>query len=234
MRLSKVAFRYRRGGPFVLRDVDARLEPGDVIEVSGANGAGKSTLLRLLAGLTRPSDGTVTGRPAVVGFAPDRFPTAQPFTVAGYLDHMSRVRRGPRWEPWAERLGMSQLLALPLRELSKGSAHKVGLAQALMADPGLLIMDEPFAGLDADTREALPAIVAELTGNGTVVVVSDHQRGLRDLPGVRRWSVLGGHVKESTGADPLRTVRVRLEPGQVAPFLERMRAEGFDAAEVTS
>ncbi|MFF0862305.1 ATP-binding cassette domain-containing protein [Nonomuraea sp. NPDC003560] len=219
MRLLQVSFRYRRRQPFVLEEADAQLAPGDAIELTGANGAGKSTLLRLLAGLARPTRGHITDRPGVVGFAPDRFPTAQPFTVTSYLTHMASVRGGARWRPWAERLNMGHLLSLPLGELSKGSAHKVGLVQALMADPGLLILDEPFAGLDADARETLPAIVTEVAGRGGIVVASDHQGGLRGLPGLRSWSLVDGHLKESTPAAPEPpAARISATPvAQVAP-----------------
>jgi len=202
MQLSNVSFRYPRRDHSVLREVSAVLAAGDVVELAGPNGVGKSTLLRLLAGLTRPTGGTIAGRPAVVGLAPDRFPVEQPFTVSAYLDHMSRVRGGARWEPWAERLDMIHLLGVRLSELSKGSAHKVGLAQALMADPGLLLLDEPFAGLDADTRRALAPIVAEVSARGAIVVVSDHQGGLRDVPAVRHWALVGGILKEDTATGP--------------------------------
>ncbi|WP_246147814.1 ABC transporter ATP-binding protein [Nonomuraea turkmeniaca] len=239
MRLSQVSFRYRRRDRFVIHDVDAHLAAGDVIELTGVNGAGKSTLLRLLAGLAAPTKGTITGRPGVVGFAPDRFPADQPFTVTAYLRHMSRVRGGARWEPWAERLAMEHLLAVPLGELSKGSAHKVGLVQALMAEPGLLIMDEPFAGLDAGTREALPSIAAEVAGRGGIVIVSDHQGGLRPLPRLRHWSVVDGHLKESTTAapdqedsPPVATVAVTLPAADLPHFLARMCDEGYRAREI--
>ncbi|MEV0997540.1 ATP-binding cassette domain-containing protein [Nonomuraea sp. NPDC050202] len=237
MRLSNVSFRYRRRDPLVIEDADAHLAPGDVIELTGVNGAGKSTLLRLLAGLARPTTGTIADRPPVVGFAPDRFPAGQPFTVTAYLRHMSRVRGGARWEPWIERLNMGHLLATPLADLSKGSAHKVGLAQALMAEPGLLILDEPFAGLDADTREALPSIATEVAGRGGIVVASDHQGGMRGLPGLRHWSMVDGHLKEGTAtplpAAPARaTVAVTLPAGEVPRFLARMREEGFQAREI--
>ncbi|TDE51194.1 ATP-binding cassette domain-containing protein [Nonomuraea mesophila] len=254
MRLSHVSFRYRRRDPLVIADADAELTPGDVIELTGVNGAGKSTLLRLLAGLARPSAGTITGRPSIVGFAPDRFPTAQPFTVTRYLRHMSRVRGGARWEPWAERLDMGHLLDSPLGELSKGSAHKVGLAQALMAEPQLLILDEPFAGLDADTREALPAIAGEVAARGGIVIAGDHQGGLRSLPGVRHWTLSSGHLKENApdphaadespgetvrrsveGGPPERrhaTVAVTLPAADVQRFLARMRGEGYRAREI--
>lgn len=235
MRLSNVSFRYRRRDPLVIEDADADLASGEVIELTGVNGAGKSTLLRLLSGLARPTTGTIAGRPPVVGFAPDRFPTDQPFTVTAYLRHMSRVRGGARWEPWAERLTMGHLLSTPLSDLSKGSAHKVGLVQALMAEPGLLILDEPFAGLDVDTRETLPAIATEVAGRGGIVIVSDHQGGLRGLPGLRHWSMVDGHLKEGTVTPVERshaTVAVTLPADELPRFLARVRDEGYQAREI--
>lgn len=240
MRLSNVSFRYARRDQPVIQGVDAQLAPGDVIELTGANGAGKSTLLRLLAGLTRPTSGTITGRPAVVGLAPDRFPTEQPFTVSAYLNHMSRIRGGARWEPWAERLNLTDLLDVRLLALSKGSGHKVGLAQALMADPGLLLLDEPFAGLDADTRRALPPIVEELSRRGVIVIASDHQGGLRGLPAARRWSLAAGHLQELTAgtADTVTrepvTVAVTLPADEVEHFVARMRHQGYETRELTT
>ncbi|MFF4778804.1 ATP-binding cassette domain-containing protein [Microtetraspora fusca] len=191
MRVSNLSFRYRRRAPWVLSNVDLAFARGDVTEIVGRNGAGKSTLLRLLAGLLRPLDGTISERPDVVGYAPERFPSGQPFTMAGYLRHMARVRRAdPREvEAWAERLGMSHLLGHRLPDLSMGSAHKVGLAQALLGDPGLLVLDEPFAGLDATTRAELPLIIAEVAERGGLVIVSDHQGELRGFPGLRRIEV---------------------------------------------
>ncbi|MBB6351837.1 ABC transporter ATP-binding protein [Nonomuraea muscovyensis] len=237
MRLSQVSFRYRRRERYVIREAEAGLNPGDVIELAGANGAGKSTLLRLLAGLTPPTSGTVTDRPAVVGFAPDRFPAGQPFTVAGYLRHMSRVRGGARWEPWAERLNMTHLLNVRLRELSKGSAHKVGLAQALMAEPGLLILDEPFAGLDRDTRDELPSIAAEVAARGGIVVASDHQGGLRDHAALRHWTLRDGRLAEVAAPGGPRedhvTVEVRVPAGELRAFLDRVRDERYPARAVT-
>lgn len=238
MKLSRVSFRYRKREHFVISDADARLSPGNVIELTGANGAGKSTLLRLLAGLTRPTSGVILDRPTVVGFAPDRFPTAQPFTVTTYLRHMSRVRGGARWEPWAERLGMEHLLGTSLRDLSKGSAHKVGLTQALMAEPGLLILDEPFAGLDTDTREALPVIASEVADRGGIVIASDHQGGLRDLPALRHWTLRNGHLDTdapttapTTGPDSV-TVAVTLPAGDLPRFLTKMRENGYGTREL--
>ncbi|MEU3164362.1 ATP-binding cassette domain-containing protein [Streptosporangium sp. NPDC006930] len=198
MRLSTVSFRYSRRGPWILRDVELTLRPGSVIEVTGRNGAGKSTLLRLMAGFVPPSRGSIADRPKVVGYAPDVFPSDQPFTVAAYLVHMSRIRglssSAAAAGDLAERLNAAHLLDQPLGDLSKGSAQKIGLIQSLLAPPDLLILDEPFAGLDEQTRTELPVIIEEIAARGGTVVVSDHQNQLQHFPGADHWLVVNGDV----------------------------------------
>ncbi|GAA2092079.1 ATP-binding cassette domain-containing protein [Actinomadura alba] len=249
MRLNSVGYRYQRRAGWVLRDVTLTLAPDRITEVTGPNGAGKSTLLRLLAGILRPRLGELTDRPARVGYAPERFPADQPFTVRGYLSHMARMRGAPdaRIDLWAERLRFGELLDLPLRELSKGSAHKVGLAQAILGDPELLVLDEPFAGLDAGTRADLPALLTGLRSGGTMIVVSDHQRDLRTLPDVDRLQVAGGTVTRAPGAHDERSatrtgngegpvaeqaiIEVVVPAHQAATVLAKLRADGYAARE---
>ncbi|MFI6521243.1 ATP-binding cassette domain-containing protein [Spirillospora sp. NPDC050679] len=230
MRLDRVAFRYRRRAPWVLREVSLDLPPGRIVEVTGRNGAGKSTLLRLIAGLRDPRRGTVTGRPERVGYAPERFPVDQPFTVRAYLRHMAAMQGVPASaaEPWAERLAFGHLLETRLPELSKGSAQKIGLAQALLPGPGLLVLDEPFAGLDAETRDALPGLVAELAEGGTTVVVSDHQRCLEDLPGVERVRVADGSVTAVGAAAEWTTLEVVVRADEADTVETKLRADGHD------
>jgi ABC-type multidrug transport system ATPase subunit len=233
MRLSNVSFRYARKNPWILQGIHLELPPGKVIEVTGRNGAGKSTLLRLLAGVVPPTRGAIAARPPVVGYAPETFPAAQPFTVTAYLRHMARIRGAAFSDigAWAERLGMSHLLAVPLTELSKGSAHKVGLVQALLRPPGLLILDEPFAGLDAQTRPELSAIVREVAGNGGVVVVSDHQNVLRDMPAASHWTVKDGTVSETAKieeARPKEIIELVVEAGDAADIERKLRADGYE------
>ena len=204
MRLSSMSFRYSRRGPWVLRDVELTLSPGSVIEVTGRNGAGKSTLLRLLAGVIPPSRGTIADRPGIVGYAPDVFPVGQPFTVNGYLEHLARIRgiSPVAAEELAVRLNATHLLNQPLGDLSKGSAQKIGLIQSLMAPPNLLILDEPFAGLDEQTRAELPLIISEIAAGGGMVVVSDHQNQLQSFPGADHWLVENGAVTSWSGGRP--------------------------------
>jgi len=203
MRMDDVAFRYTRKGPWILRDVSLSLPPGRITEVTGHNGVGKSTLLRLVAGLRSPRRGRIIGRPRHVGYAPERFPVGQPFTARSYLSHMAAVRRVSvsAIDDLADRLRFAHVLDVRLSEMSKGSAHKIGLAQAFLAGPGLLVLDEPFAGLDAETRGALPDLLAELAAEGATVVLSDHQRCLDGRPDVHRVRVADGTVHPVTGAE---------------------------------
>ncbi|POM24503.1 Zinc import ATP-binding protein ZnuC [Actinomadura rubteroloni] len=240
MRLDDVGFRYHRRGPWILRDVTLELAPGRVVEVTGVNGAGKSTFLRLVAGLRRPRRGRVTGRPRRVGYAPERFPVAQPFTVRAYLTHMAalRKRRDDVIGAWSERLGFAHLLDVRLPELSKGSAQKVGLAQALLHEPDLLILDEPFAGLDARTRDELPALVAERAADGATVVISDHQGVLgpirdrdRLLVADRTIRVLdaaekAGEPGRASRGERYARLEVTVEEAQAETVEEGLRAAG--------
>ncbi|MEV7006140.1 ABC transporter ATP-binding protein [Streptosporangium sp. NPDC051022] len=229
MRLSKVSFRYSRRGPWVLRDIELALQPGSVIEVTGRNGAGKSTLLRLLAGIVPPSQGSISERPRVVGYAPDVFPVDQAFTVTAYLTHMTRIRgvSPAAIGRLAERLNATHLLEQPLGDLSKGSAQKVGLIQSLLAPPDLLILDEPFAGLDAHTRAELPVIIGEIAANGGTIVVSDHQNQLENFPGADHWLVADGAVTVKTGERPQQVViEVVVDAGQADEVEQKLRADG--------
>lgn len=248
--IRSLGHRYARRGAWVLHDVGLTLPERALVEVTGRNGAGKSTLLRLLAGVTRPSRGTIDGRPATIGYTPERFPTGQPFTVRGYLRHMARLRGLGRTDGTTavgaitERLVMGELLRTPLRELSKGAAHKVGIAQAFLTPAGLLVLDEPFAGLDAGTRDALAGLITEAGDAGAAVVFSDHIQALPGLDDVVRWQVGNGGVRrlapgESGGPEADRAPEpagVTFEltvPEEEAERVERsLRTRGYEPRRV--
>jgi energy-coupling factor transporter ATP-binding protein EcfA2 len=145
---------------------------------------------------------------------------------------MAAVRGVPatRVDEWAQRLGFAGLLDTRLPDLSKGSAHKAGLIQALLAAPGLLVLDEPFAGLDARTRAALPALLAELAARGSSVVVSDHQGDLRSVPGVVRWQVAEQTVvSDADLPEEHAVVEVIVPRSQAEDLVGRLKAEGYEA-----
>ena len=200
VRLDDVWLRYGGRQPWVLRQVTLSLPPATLATLHGRNGAGKSTLLAAAAGLMRPGRGRIHDRPRRIGWVPERFPTGQPFTVRDYLARMGQVR-GLRpaaataaVDRWAQRLYLTDFLPTRLGEVSKGTAQKVGLAQALLVSPDLLVLDEPWEGLDAQTRDLVPAIVAEVVAEGGSVLVSDHLGEVGRLPGSQRWHVADGQV----------------------------------------
>ncbi|WP_433080834.1 ATP-binding cassette domain-containing protein [Dactylosporangium sp. CA-052675] len=235
MRLQDVWFRYSRRAPWTLRGVDLTLEPGETAIVAGPNGSGKSTLLQLAAGVLRPGRGLVTQRPPVVGWVPERFPADQPFTARAYLRHMAAIHGLDAAEDigrWARRLNFEHFLDVRLNRLSKGSAQKVGLVQALLRPPGLLVLDEPWEGLDAQTREQVPAIVAEVVGRGGSVLVSDHLGEVARLPGSRRWHVRDGEVH--AGERPARrtVIELAVDASEVGDAVSRLRSAGFEVMAV--
>jgi ABC-type multidrug transport system ATPase subunit len=234
VRLDDVWLRYGRG-PWVLRGITATLDPGEVATVVGRNGAGKSTLLQVVAGLLRPNRGTVTDRPARVGYVPERFPADQPFTARHYLESLARVRgvRADGIVEWAERLHFTGLLDRPISQLSKGSAQKVGLLQAMLAEPDLLILDEPWEGLDGPTREQVPVIVEEVLAAGGCVLISDHQGQTADLPGVRRWDLTAGELREAEAVtDDLVVVEVAVEASAVDEAVATFEAAGHQVMSI--
>lgn len=171
---------HRYGGRWVLRGVDLTLPARALVRVEGANGTGKSTLLRLLAGIDTPAEGRITGRRARTAYVPERFPATLPLTAAGYLVHLGRVHglrtaeAKERAGQWLTRFGAGDHARTPLAALSKGTSQKVAVAQALMAAPDMLVLDEAWTGLDTAARAELDRAVAERAAAGATVVFVDH------------------------------------------------------------
>lgn len=203
LRLEGVGRRYGLRGPWVLRGVDLAPAPGTLIRIEGANGTGKSTLLRLLAGIDAPTEGRISGRPRTA-YVPERFPAALPFTASGYLTHLgaiqglSRPAAARAADEWLERFGAAAYARTPLSELSKGSSQKVAVAQALLAQPELLVLDEAWTGLDTAARAELERVVAERTAAGAAVVFVDHDpRRLAGAPDAT-YAVVEGALRLRT------------------------------------
>ncbi|MER5555997.1 ABC transporter ATP-binding protein [Streptomyces sp. NPDC002793] len=217
--------RYGLRGPWVLRGLDLDLPTHTLIRIEGANGAGKSTLLRLLAGLDAPTEGRVTGRPRTA-YVPERFPAALPFTAAGYLGHLGRVHGLPtavaaaRAEEWLERFGAADYARTPLAELSKGTSQKIAVAQALLAEPDLLVLDEAWTGLDTAARDVLDRAVAERVAGGATVVFVDHDP--------RR---LEGRADAGYRLEGRTLTAVAVTPGDPGPAV-RIEATGPASAEL--
>ncbi|MFF8557055.1 ATP-binding cassette domain-containing protein [Streptomyces sp. NPDC015501] len=180
--------------------MDVEAPAGEVVAFVGGNGSGKSTLLRIAVGLSRPTRGTVAARPPVVGCVPDRFSPNERMSAAAYLTHMGRVRglttsaASARAGRLLDRLALVGGKHAPLRSLSKGNAQKVALAQALLVEPGLLVLDEPWSGLDADARGVLAEIMTEVAASGGTVVFTDHRESVTRARATRTYTVSEGRV----------------------------------------
>jgi len=219
VRLEKVAKRYGVRRPWVVRDVSMEIPPGGLIRFEGRNGSGKSTILRVIAGVSEPSRGGVTGRP-VTGYVPERFPPALPFPAWDYLSHIGRVHGltgkdlESRIETCLDRLGGRELGPVPLRHMSKGMCQKVAVAQALLPDKGLLVLDEAWTGLDVEAKAALDDAVAERLANGGSVVYVDHEPSRLTHLDADRWRLDASIAKRIVA--PSGPVPAAAESGQEA------------------
>ncbi|WP_190819918.1 ABC transporter ATP-binding protein [Saccharopolyspora pogona] len=214
----------RHGARSVLRGVDLAVQDGESVGILGSNGSGKSTLLRILAGVSRPSGGTVTGRPRT-GYVPDRFPARQRMSARAYLRHLGRIgglstaEASARADGWLERFALAGGPGTPLRELSKGNAQKVGLAQALLCEPELLVLDEPWSGLDPDARIVLTEVIREVSAAGAAVVFTDHRPEVVHAVATRSHRLADGRL-ELLDAE-VETCRIVLCGGEAVDWAAR-------------
>ncbi|MGH7530578.1 MAG: heme ABC exporter ATP-binding protein CcmA [Gemmatimonadales bacterium] len=170
-----------------LDDVSFTLQPSQTLVVFGPNGAGKTTLLKVLAGLIRPGRGRVRiegGRRAVgwIGHQPQLY---GPLTVLenlrfwGSLYDLGAAERERRARELLRRLGIEEHGTRPVRALSRGLVQRVAIARALLHDPRVLLLDEPFTGLDRGAAAALRHLLAEhaAAGRATVLVTHNVEEG---------------------------------------------------------
>jgi ABC-type multidrug transport system ATPase subunit len=225
MRLDAVGKRYGPGGPWVVRGVDVRVPGGTLLRAVGGNGSGKSTLLRIVAGVTRPTRGRVVDGYARRAYVPERFAAELPFTARDYLRHLGRLHGlhgdapARRTEELLERFGAAGFAERPLRELSKGSCQKVAVAQAVLGEPELLVLDEAWTGLDQAARETLDEVVGEQLTRGAAVVFVDHDPERLAGRAQAHWSVADGRVSEGVGPGGAATcVRITVR-GLAVEFL---------------
>lgn len=173
----------------VLRDVTLSVREGEVYGFLGPNGAGKTTSMKCLLGLLRPDTGAIEifGRPGFepaarekLGYLPEH-PYFYPHLTGrelvdyfGRLFGIPRAERRRRTEMLLERVGMAHKADAPTRQYSKGMLQRIGLAQALINDPELVILDEPMSGLDPIGRREIKDIIQELKEAGKTVFFSSH------------------------------------------------------------
>ena len=160
----------------VLNDVSLRIGDGEVLGLLGPNGAGKSTLMKILVGLRRPTSGSVQmpGK-AEIGYLPEQNPLYEDMYVREYLSFMARLGRvdKARVDEVISETGLTPEAHKRIGQLSKGYRQRVGIAQALLQDPKLLILDEPTTGLDPNQLDEIRPLIRRL-GQDRTVILSTH------------------------------------------------------------
>ena len=179
----------RYGNVHAVRDFTLTLEPG-ILGLLGPNGAGKSTLMRMLATVTKPSSGTirldgidVVAAPdnlrRILGYLPQDFGIYPHLTATEFLDYIGALKGIPRRVLRArigsllELVNLSHAASRPLGGFSGGMRQRVGIAQALLNEPHVLIVDEPTAGLDPEERVRLRTLLKEMAAD-RIIVSSTH------------------------------------------------------------
>ena len=168
------------GKQHVLKDVNLTIGDGEVIGLLGPNGAGKSTLMKILVGVWDATSGEVQV-PKSVGFLPEQNPLYEDMYVREYLRFFVELRTNSQLpishsqqvEDLIERVGLKAEANKHVGQLSKGYKQRVGLAQAMIGDPELLILDEPTTGLDPNQLEDIRALIREM-GKDRTVILSTH------------------------------------------------------------
>ena len=149
----------------VLKDVSLTIPEGQVLGLLGPNGAGKSTLMKIILGLWKADSGSVVA-PAQIGYLPENNPLYEEMYVVEYLRFMAKMtnQESPSVlvDELIERVGLTPERHKHIRELSKGYRQRVGLAQALLGDPSLLILDEPTTGLDPNQLAEIRSLIRDL------------------------------------------------------------------------
>ncbi len=190
LRLNELSKRY--GDVVALDDCSFEVAPGTLLGFLGPNGAGKTTAMRAIFGLIRPDHGEVTWKGAPIdvptrhrfGYMPEqrglypRMKIAAQLAYFGQLHGMGRSDAEASAGRWLDTLGLEDRADAKLEQLSHGNQQRVQLATALVHDPDLLVLDEPFSGLDPLGVRAMADILANRAAAGNAVVFSSHQLDL--------------------------------------------------------
>lgn len=168
------------GKQHVLKDICLSIGDGEVVGLLGPNGAGKSTLMKIMVGVWNATNGEVQV-PKSIGFLPEQNPLYEDMYVREYLrffvglrtNRQSPISHSQLVEDLITRVGLTAEANKRVGQLSKGYKQRVGLAQAMISNPELLILDEPTTGLDPNQLEDIRALIREM-GKERTVILSTH------------------------------------------------------------
>ncbi len=236
----------------VLKGISFSVESGKALGLLGRNGAGKTTTIRILMDVFHANSGEITldGKPfeprkVQIGYLPEErglYPKRKVLEQMIYLAMLRGVSRktaSANAKRWLERLEVSQYQDRLLETLSKGNQQKVQLASTLVCDPEIVILDEPFSGLDPVNSQILQEVVQELIQDGKIVIFSSHQMSYveefcEDIVIINHGEVvLSGHldtIKRDFGKDQLVLSALDLSPEE---FTDQLQSRLSDIVQIT-
>lgn len=237
----------RYGDLVAVQDVSFSVQPGEVVGFLGPNGAGKTTTMRILTGFLPPTDGvaTIAGHDIfsdplaarrAIGYLPESPPLYPEMSVEGYLGYVAKLKDVPRSgraqavDRALERCGLGDVRRRVIGALSKGYRQRVGLAQAIVHDPPVMILDEPTVGLDPIQIREIRALIGALAAEGSArtVILSTHI--LPEVEAICRRVIIMNRGRKVVDA-PLDEVR---QTGSLEEVFARATAREFLPEEVAS
>ena len=172
------------GSQKVLNDVSLEIPAGQIVGLLGPNGAGKSTLMKILIGLWKADSGKISV-PERIGYLPENNPLYEEMYVTEYLQFMAKMTNDKcqmtNVDALIDKVGLTPECHKHIRELSKGYRQRVGLAQALLGDPELLILDEPTTGLDPNQLVEIRSLIRSLGKDRTVILSTHIMQEVREM-----------------------------------------------------
>jgi ABC-2 type transport system ATP-binding protein len=220
----------RYGERVALRGVSLSARAGELVAVIGPNGAGKTTLLSILAGIQNPDEGTISKAPTEIGWVPQQAALYGKLTVAENLRLFARLEKRPDPEAVVERMldqtGLGDRAGDQVSTLSGGNRQRVNIAIGLLAEPEVLLLDEPSTALDPRQRERLWEFILGLEGQGTAVIFSTHNVQEAERHGHRVIVLADGELLYTGSPRDLEQVVGATGLDFEAAFVEFLRQRG--------
>lgn len=229
---------------------------GQMMGFLGPNGAGKTTAMRTIFRLIQPDSGSVTWDDTEItpddlldfGYMPEqrglypKMKARDQLAYLGRLHGLSRAAAGESADTWLYRFGLGDRAASPVESLSHGNQQRVQLAAALVHDPDLLVLDEPFGGLDPIAVETMSAVLRERAAAGKAVVFSSHQLDLvedicDEVAIINAGKiVVRGNVEELKDSAPIRHLELEVDgdPSALVEFLDGVQSTEMDGSRLTA
>ncbi len=218
MRLFASQITKNFGHRTIVRNVSLTINPGEVVAIFGPNGAGKTTLIKILATLLRPTSGKfeIEGTDAIADYAQVRnvlgvvihehlaYPALTPYENLKFFGQMYGINHlETRCKTLLYEVGLSRFIHEPLHIFSRGMTQRFMIARALLHHPSILLLDEPFSGLDASAKQFVIDRIAQEQQNGKSILITTHNTELGHLVGSRFCFMINGELEEIAQKDEI-------------------------------